>query len=97
MIDAGYEEAVGTFTYIDDRYVKPHKFKEGVLKRNQTFSLSAIDAAIQSLARPEIKKGGYLYVGSHFVLNHPKYVTANIFGETVLTEYARTHIWTSAV
>jgi hypothetical protein len=25
MIDAGYEEAIGTFTYIDGRYVKPHR------------------------------------------------------------------------
>jgi len=48
MIDAGYEEAIGTFTYIDDRYVKPHRFKKGVLERNQTFCISAIDAAIQS-------------------------------------------------
>lgn len=28
MIDAGYEEAVGTFTYIDSHYVKPHRFKK---------------------------------------------------------------------
>ncbi len=70
------EEAVGTFTYINDRYVKPHRFKKGVLERNQTFSISAIDAAIQSLTHPEIKNGNYLYINSHFVLDHPKYVTA---------------------
>lgn len=40
MIDAGYEEAIGTFTYIDGRYVKPHMFKKGAL-RNQTLSISA--------------------------------------------------------
>jgi transcriptional regulator with XRE-family HTH domain len=92
MIDAGYEEAVGTFTYIDDRYVKPHRFKKGVLERNQTFCISAIDAAIQSLAHPEIKNGNYLYIDFHFVLDHPKYVTVNLLGETVLTRYARTHM-----
>ena len=46
------------------------------MERNQTFSISAIDAAIQSLTHPEIKNGNYLYINSHFVLDHPKYVTA---------------------
>jgi hypothetical protein len=96
MIDAGYEEAIGTFTYIDGRYVRPHRFKKGILNRNQTFSISAEDAAIQGLASPElrslIRDGSYLYVDAHFVLNHPKYVTVNLFGETVLTDYARTHM-----
>lgn len=40
MIDLGYEEAIGAFTYIDGRYVKPHTFKKGTIKRNQTFSIS---------------------------------------------------------
>lgn len=48
MIDAGYEEAIGTFTYIDGRYVKPHRFKKGALERNQTFSIGAEDAAIKA-------------------------------------------------
>jgi hypothetical protein len=96
MIDAGYEEAIGTFTYIDGRYVKPHRFKKGVIERNQTFSIGAEDAAIQSLTNPTliplIKDGSYQYVDAHFVLNHPKYVTVDLFGETVLTDYARTHM-----
>ncbi|MGC8718427.1 MAG: transcriptional regulator [Thermodesulforhabdaceae bacterium] len=96
LIDAGYEEAIGTFTYIDGRYVKPHRFKKGVLQSNQTFSIGAEDAAIQSLTNPEmaamVRDGSYLYVDSHFVLNHPKYLTQDIFGQTVLTNYARTHM-----
>ncbi|MDI3478707.1 MAG: hypothetical protein PWQ59_2232 [Thermoanaerobacterium sp.] len=96
MIDVGYEEAIGTFTYIDGRYVKPHRFKKGILQRNQTFSIGAIDAAIQSLTNPEmsslVRDGSYLYVDSHFVLNHPKYLTQDIYGNTVLTDYARTHM-----
>jgi transcriptional regulator with XRE-family HTH domain len=96
MIDAGYEEAIGTFTYIDGRYVKPHRFKKGVLQSNQTFSIGAEDAAIQSITNPEmaglIRDGSYIYVDSHFVLNHPKYITKDIFGQTVLTNYARTHM-----
>ena len=96
MIDAGYEEAIGTFTYIDGRYVKPHRFKKGTLERNQTFSIGAEDAAIQSITNPEmaalVRDGSYIYVDSHFVLNHPKYITQDIFGQTVLTDYARTHM-----
>jgi transcriptional regulator with XRE-family HTH domain/DNA-binding XRE family transcriptional regulator len=96
MIDAGYEEAIGTFTYIDGRYVKPHRFKKGALERNQTFSIGAEDAAIQSITNPEmaalVRDGSYIYVDSHFVLNHPKYITRDIFGQTVLTDYARTHM-----
>ncbi|WP_096636191.1 helix-turn-helix domain-containing protein [Clostridium cochlearium] len=92
MIDSGYEEAAGAFLYIDGRYIKPHSFKKGILKRNQTFSIPAEDAAIQSLINSEIREGNYIYVDSHFVFNHPKYVTKNLMGETVLTRYALTHM-----
>jgi hypothetical protein len=92
MIDAGYEEAAGAFLYIDGRYVQPHSFKKGILEKNQTFSIPAVDAAIQSITNPEIKEGNYIYVDSHFVLNHPKYVTENLLGEISLTRYALTHM-----
>ncbi|MCM3761062.1 helix-turn-helix domain-containing protein [Alkalihalobacillus oceani] len=96
MIDAGYEEAIGTFTYIDGRYVKPHRFKKGALEKNQTFSISAQDAAIQAATNPAFisltNDGSYQYVDAHFVLNHPKYITRDIFGHTALTDYARTHM-----
>lgn len=96
MVDAGYEEAIGTFTYIDGKYVRPHRFKKGALERNQTFSIPAEDAAIQSATNPAlislIKDGAYQYVDAHFVLNHPKYITRDLFGEMALTDYARTHM-----
>jgi hypothetical protein len=96
MIDAGYEEAVGTFTYIDGRYVKPHRFKKGALQRNQTFSIGAVDAAILSVFNLELKSlvkdGSYQYVDSHFVLNHQKYLTQDENGITILTQYALTHM-----
>lgn len=92
MIDSGYEEAAGAFLYIDGRYIQPHSFKKGTLKRNQTFSISAEDAAIQSLINPEIRSGDYVYIDSHFVVNHPKYVEENLLGETVLTRHALTHM-----
>ena len=96
MIDAGYEEAIGTFTYIDGHYVKPHRFKKGALQRNQTFSIGLIDAAIESIMNPQLRdigeKGIYQYVDSHFVLNHPKYLTRDENGFTVLTNYALNHM-----
>lgn len=96
MIDAGYEEAIGTFTYIDGRYVKPHKFKKGTLQRNQTFSIGAQDAAIQSITNPAmsalVRDGSYQYVDSHFVLNHPRYITQDENGVTVLTQFARNNM-----
>lgn len=96
MIEAGYEEAIGAFTYIDGRYIKPHSFKKGALKNNQTFSISASDAAIQGKIDPTlislISDGSYQYVDAHFVLNHPKYLTQDENGKTVLTRHARIHM-----
>ena len=93
MIDAGYEEAAGAFIYIDGHYVKPHAYKKGSIKRNQTYSIPAQDAAIQSLVNPKLKDAGhYVYIDSHFVLNHPRYVYQNEAGETLMTDYARYHV-----
>ncbi|WP_373844744.1 ImmA/IrrE family metallo-endopeptidase [Clostridium sp.] len=96
MIDAGYEEAIGTFTYIDGHYVKPHRFKKGTLQRNQTFSIGVIDAAIESMINPQLSSIGadgiYQYVDSHFVLNNQKYLTQDANGLIVLTNYALNHM-----
>lgn len=35
MVDAGYEEAIGAFTYIDGHYVKPHTFKKAVCRKTR--------------------------------------------------------------
>jgi len=84
---------LGSFIYIDGHYVKPHSFKKGAVQSNQTYSIPAIDAAIQSLINPRLKNTNhYLYIDSHFVLNHPKYVYQNEDGETMMTDYARYHV-----
>ena len=96
MVDVGYDEAIGVFTYIDGHYVRPHCFKNGFIRKDQTFSISIKDALIESAFNPELKKklesGNYLFVDSHFCFNHPKYITVNDQGETVLTDYARFHM-----
>lgn len=93
MIDAGYEEARGTFNYVDGKYVKPYTFKKGSLERNQTFSISEKDALIQSFINPSLKEklntGNYIFVDSHFCINHPKYIQYDLWGQPALTDYAR--------
>ena len=96
MIDAGYEEAIGTFTYIDGKYVKPHAFKKGSLQKDQTYCIDSSDAAIISFSdmrfAEQSKKGAYIYVDSHFCLNDKKYIVVNDDGTVQMTEYARLHI-----
>ncbi|MCD8291573.1 MAG: helix-turn-helix transcriptional regulator, partial [Prevotella sp.] len=93
MIDAGYEEAAGSFIYIDGHYVRPHAYKKGAIKPNQTYSIPAQDAAIQTLTNPKLKDASnYLFIDSHFVLNHPRYVYQDENGETRMTDYARYHV-----
>ncbi len=96
LIDAGYEEARGAFNYVDGKYVKPYTFKKGSLEKNQTFSISEKDALIQSYINPSLKEkldtGNYIFVDSHFCINHPKYVQYDLWGRPYLTDYARYHI-----
>jgi hypothetical protein len=96
MIDAGYEEAVGTFTYIDGHYVKPHGFRKGSIKVNQTFSISAQDAAVERLVNPELRaltdSGDYLFIDNHYVYHAPLYIQAGEAGKLALTDYARSHM-----
>lgn len=93
MIDVGYEEAMGAFNFIDGRYIPTHSFKKGTLERNQTFSIGAVDAGILSFTDADFAKltssGRYVYIDSHFVLNTPKYVEKDLFGNLTLTNYAR--------
>ncbi len=96
LYELGYEEAAGTFIYLDGRYVKPHTFKKGFLKPNQTFSISFRDAMVATFINPELREareqGYYLFVDSHFCINDPKYITYDIFGMPQLTDYARYHM-----
>ncbi|MCC8013666.1 MAG: helix-turn-helix transcriptional regulator [Eubacterium sp.] len=96
LVELGFEDAVGTFNYIDGHYVKPYSFRKNVLKDNQTYSISVIDAAIQSITNPELYKnirdGSYVYVDSHFVLNHPLFLYEDEYNHVQLTEYARHHM-----
>ena len=96
LVELGFDQAIGTYTYLDGHYVKPHGFKKGSIKSNQTFSLSAQDAAIERFANPELRKltdsGDYLFIDNHYVYNAPLYVQPDEDGRLDLTEYARSHM-----
>jgi hypothetical protein len=96
MVELGFEEAIGTFTYVDGHYVKPHSFRKGTCRYNQTFTISAQDAAIQRHINPELwnltQGGDYLFVENHYVYNAPLYLQYAEDGSLELTEYARSHV-----
>lgn len=96
LVELGFDQAIGTYTYLDGHYVKPHGFKKGAIKSNQTFSLSAQDAAFERIVNPELRKltstGDYLFVDNHYVYNAPQYVQRDEDGRLDLTDYARSHM-----
>lgn len=96
MVDIGYEEAIGVFTYIGGKYVRPHGFKKGSINKQQTFSISAQDAIIEGFFSEELregmKQGKYQFIDSHYCLNSPKYIMQGEDKNPCLTEYARLHM-----
>lgn len=96
LVELGFDEAIGTYTYVDNHYVRPHGFKKGSLKVNQTFTLSQVDAAIQRFSNLELRKltetGDYLFVENHYVYNAPLYVEKDDYDRLVLTDYALSHM-----
>ena len=96
MKELGYEEAAGTFIWLDGHYVKAHNWKKGFLKDNQTFSIGEEDivqlCSMSGKLRDDKRTGRFIYVDSHLVLNLPQYVEQDVFGDLQLTNYARTHM-----
>lgn len=96
LVELGFEEAIGTFTFLDGHYLKPHAFSKGRIKLNQTFSLSTQDAAVLRMLDPNLQaktdNGDYLFVDNHFVYSAPLYVDYGESGNLALTDYARAHM-----
>ncbi len=96
LIDAGYEEARGTYNYIDGHYVNPYKTTSGKMKKDETYSLPvhtiAELIANDTKLRKLVRTGAYLYVDSHLVANNKKYIEKDKEGHLTLTNYARNHI-----
>lgn len=67
LIDVGYEETIGSLIYIDGHYVKPHSFKKGSIKSNQTYSIPAKDAAIHCLINPKLQTPKSIFTLIHIL------------------------------
>ena len=96
MVELGFEAAVGTFTFVDGHYVPPHSYSKGAIARNQTFTISSQDAAIQRLVNPALRSltqdGDYIFLENHYVFKAPLYVEKSHEGHLQLTPYARSHM-----
>lgn len=96
LVELGFDAAIGTYTYLDGHYVKPHTFRKGALKVNQTFSISAQGAAVERFVNQDLRKltesGDYIFVDNHYVYNAPLYVQYDEDGRLDLTDYARSHM-----
>ncbi|MGX9818211.1 ImmA/IrrE family metallo-endopeptidase [Lactococcus lactis] len=95
LINVGYDEAIGTFEFVDGKYVRPYHFKKGALASNQTFSIGERDAGVLALVDSEFTEkiafGKYIFVENHFVLQTPDYIE-DYHGVMRLTNYARHHM-----
>ena len=96
LVELGFESAVGTFNFIDGHYVPPHSYSKGAISRNQTFTISGRDAAIQRLVNPALhsltQDGDYLFLENHYVFKAPMYIKKDSEGHLHLTKYARSHM-----
>lgn len=96
LIDAGYEQARGALIYLDNHYVEAHNIKKDELAPNQTYSISAQDAALITITNSEIRRtvtdGEYQFVDNHFIKNNPKYLEKDTNGITRLTRYAKANM-----
>lgn len=96
LVELGFDGAIGAFNYVEGKHIRPHGFRKGSIQRNQTFTISAQDAAIQRLVNPELrektKDGDYLFIENHYVYNAPLYVCSDMDGRLMLTDYARAHM-----
>jgi len=96
LVELGFESAIGTYTYVDGHYVRPHSFSKKTLELHQTYTIPTQDALIQRCINPKLKEktknGDYLFVENHYVYNAPLYVDYDEDGNLVLTDYARSHM-----
>ena len=81
---------------MDNHYVEAHNIKKDELAPNQTYSISAQDAALITITNREIRRtvtdGEYQFVDNHFIKNNPKYLEKDTNGITRLTRYAKANM-----
>lgn len=96
MLDLGYKEVEGVYTYVDDHFISNYSFKADSLHKNQTYSISLSDSFFEYYANPEFAKiidsGNFIYVDGHYVINDSKYIKRLENGSIDLTDYAKLHV-----
>ena len=95
MVQCGFEIARGAFEYVDGHYVRPYQGKKGELKEDETYTASVRDILIAGMLNPElvekINDRTLVFADCHLVANNPKYLTEDVWGRTVLSQYALNH------
>jgi hypothetical protein len=76
MIDIGCNEAIGAHEYVDDRCVSPYSFADGVIGKNHTFSVPAVDGLVQYAFNDDFRQlvdsGDFVHTDPHYCINSPK-------------------------
>ena len=55
LVELDFDEAIGTFTYLDNHYVRPHGFRKGSVKINQTFATELLLENHEGVTKGKIK------------------------------------------
>lgn len=95
MIELGYSFVDGACSYVNGRHVTPYSFDTTSIKKNQSFTISALDLikaySLNRTVRDAIDTGKVVYVDGHVCINDERYVRADEEGAR-LTTYALAHI-----
>lgn len=96
MIDIGYPEAASAYNFVDGVYVNPFAYSKKAIEGKIVYTIEAKEIkhimVINKKLSDRIEKGYYLYIDSHLVFNHPKYIKKLNNGYLTLSEYARENI-----
>ena len=95
MIELGYQEAEGIYSYLDNVRI-PDYGCSGTWQRGITYTISRSDAGALLLSSKEfcdvLQSGRYAYVEGHFCLDTEPYIETNYKNDKRLSAYARHHI-----
>ena len=96
LIDLGHSKAEGAYPFVDGQYVRGYSFADGVLEKNQTFTIPYSDLFKAYCFDRNFKKlidsGQFVFADHHLVLNNDKYVMNNQAGNATLSDYALSHM-----
>ncbi len=96
LIDLGVDAAAGVQNYVNGKKIPSFAFKSHSLNRNQTFIIDFKDSVKEIKVNQTLNslsiEGKLAYINGMVVLNLPKYVIKDDFGNKVLTNYALEHV-----